>query len=303
MSKSFKIIVSSLTILLLIAVLSSFVFPLSTSAEESSAPKNLIPIMTSNDAPTGHATASSVWVSGDGVAHHQPFRLFDGDLTDVGWSTSKDNKSGWVAYEFDRPVVVNQYTLMSRSWIEQADFKGETPKDFTFDAWDGKKWVVLDSEVNITDWKPNVNKVFSFTNENPYTKYRLNILNNNGLSGFTALGEMQMYRTVTATPEPTAIPTPSSTPIPTNLPTPTPDMSSGDRAILIIELSTGAEKEYDLSMSEVNAFLNWYDSATGSARYGIDKHDNNKGPFSKRTEYVIHDKILIFEVSEYTATE
>lgn len=190
---------------------------------------------------------------------------------------------------------------MSRPWIEQADFIGESPKDFTFDAWDGKNWVTLNSEVNITDWKPNIKKVFSFTNENPYTKYRLNIINNNGLSGFTALGEMEMYRTVTATPEPTTLPTPSPTPIPTNLPTPTPDMSSGERAILIIELSTGAEKEYDLSMSEVNAFSNWYDSSTGSSRYGINKHDNNKGPYSKRTEYIIHDKILTFEVSEYTA--
>lgn len=102
----------------------------------------------------------------------------------------------------------------------------------------------------------------------------------------------------TQTPEPTVIPSP--TPDPTPVPTPIP---SGDRAILTIELSTGAEKEYDLPMSEVNAFLNWYDSANGSARYGIDKHHNNKGPFSKRTEYVIHDKILTFEVSEYTTTE
>ncbi|WP_238656048.1 discoidin domain-containing protein [Paenibacillus piscarius] len=293
MPKPFKIIISSLSVMLVIAILSSIITPLSTSAEESSAPKNLIPIMTSNDAPTGHATASSVWVSGDGVAHHQPFRLFDGDLTDVGWSTSQGNTSGWVAYEFDRPVVVNQYALMSRPWIEQADFKGESPKDFTFDAWDGKNWITLNSEMNITDWKPNVKKAFSFTNENPYTKYRLNIINNNGLSGFTALGEMEMYRTVTATPEPTALPTPS--------PTPTPDTSSGDRALLTIELTTGAEKEYDLPISEVNTFLTWYDSANGSARFGINKHDNNKGPFSKRTEYVIHDKILTFEVSEYTA--
>ncbi|MNC83295.1 hypothetical protein D3C75_1371690 [compost metagenome] len=53
-------------------------------------------------------------------------------------------------------------------------------------------------------------------------------------------------------------------------------------------------------MSEVTTFLNWYDSVSGSAKYGIDKHENNKGPFSKRTEYVVHDKILTFEVSEYT---
>lgn len=297
MSKSFKIIVPSLTVLLLIVVLSSFVFPLSTSAEESSAPKNLIPIMTSNDSPLGHATASSIWAS-----RHQPFNLFNGIKDDAyGWATSQTKPFGWVAYEFDSPVVINQFALWPRSDITQDAYKNETPKDFTFDAWDGDNWIVLHSETNVNDWQANVEKVFSFSNEKSYTKYRLNIINNNGLSGFTALGEMEMYHTVTATPEPTALPTSSPTPIPTNLPTPTPDVPSGDRALLTIELSTGTEKEYDLSISEVNAFLNWYDSANGSARYGIDKHDNNKGPFSKRTEYVIHDKILTFEVSEYTA--
>ncbi|GGG13934.1 hypothetical protein GCM10010912_67940 [Paenibacillus albidus] len=93
--------------------------------------------------------------------------------------------------------------------------------------------------------------------------------------------------------------TPSTTPTPT----PTPEVPSGDRAILTISLTTGIDKEYDLSMTEVSAFLNWYDSASGSVRYGIEKHDNNKGPFSKRTEYVVHDKILTFEVSEYTVKE
>lgn len=105
---------------------------------------------------------------------------------------------------------------------------------------------------------------------------------------------------VAPTPQPTVEPTPISTPEPTVIPTPTPEVPSGDRAILVLTLTTGIDKEFDLTMTEVNAFLNWYDTGSGSARYGIDKHNNNKGPFSKRTEYVIHDKILTFEVSEYT---
>ncbi|WP_438497479.1 hypothetical protein [Paenibacillus sp. IHBB 3054] len=76
----------------------------------------------------------------------------------------------------------------------------------------------------------------------------------------------------------TVIPTPTETPTPTV--TPTPEQPTGDRAILVVTMNTGLEKEFDL-----------------------DKHDNNKGPFSKHTEYVVHDKILTFEVSEYTATK
>ncbi|MEK3792104.1 hypothetical protein MKX42_10315 [Paenibacillus sp. FSL R7-0204] len=111
------------------------------------------------------------------------------------------------------------------------------------------------------------------------------------------------------TPEPTATPepTPTVTPVPTVKPTPTvtpspiPEQPTGNRAILVVTMNTGLEKEFDLPMTEVNAFLSWYDASSGSARYGINKHDNNKGPFTSRKDYVIFDKILTFSVDEYSA--
>ncbi|WDZ63739.1 galactose oxidase [Paenibacillus polymyxa] len=57
-------------------------------------------------------------------------------------------------------------------------------------------------------------------------------------------------------------------------------------------------------MDEVNSFIAWYEgkqAGTGTASYAIDKHNNNKGPFSNRKDYVIFNKILTFEVSEYSA--
>lgn len=83
---------------------------------------------------------------------------------------------------------------------------------------------------------------------------------------------------------------------------PEPPLPSGDRALLKITLSTGFEKEFDLSMAEVNAFIAWYEAkqaGTGTASYEINKHNNNKGPFVSRKDYVIFDKIITFEVSEY----
>lgn len=74
------------------------------------------------------------------------------------------------------------------------------------------------------------------------------------------------------------------------------------RAILTITLTSGLEKEYDLSMSEINSFLSWYEAKAtgiGNASFAINKHENNKGPFKNRKDYVIFDKILTFEVSEY----
>lgn len=74
------------------------------------------------------------------------------------------------------------------------------------------------------------------------------------------------------------------------------------RAILTIYIEGGQVKEYDLSSTELNSFLDWYDEkdiGVGPARYGFVK-SWNKGPFIKRTDFVIFDKILTFEVSEYS---
>lgn len=73
------------------------------------------------------------------------------------------------------------------------------------------------------------------------------------------------------------------------------------RALLTIYISGGQIKEYDLSETELSAFLNWYDTkdaGVGLARYAFTK-TWNKGPFETRTEYVIFDKILMFDVDEY----
>ncbi|GIP08226.1 hypothetical protein J1TS5_03960 [Paenibacillus macerans] len=97
------------------------------------------------------------------------------------------------------------------------------------------------------------------------------------------------------------------TPIPPTDPTEpeeptTPEQPSGNRAILVVTMTTGLEKEFDLSMKEVNDFIDWYEAkqaGSGKASYAIDKHDNNKGPFSSRKDYILYDRVLTFEVSEY----
>ncbi|MBH5317113.1 hypothetical protein I6N90_04730 [Paenibacillus sp. GSMTC-2017] len=73
------------------------------------------------------------------------------------------------------------------------------------------------------------------------------------------------------------------------------------RGILTITLINGLEKEYDLSMTDINNFIQWYDlkaSGTGSESYKFVK-TWNKGPFKSRAEYVLFNKILTFEIDEY----
>jgi N-acetylneuraminic acid mutarotase len=73
------------------------------------------------------------------------------------------------------------------------------------------------------------------------------------------------------------------------------------RALLVITLLNGMEKEYDLSMEDVNAFVKWLDEkhqGIGPAKYEFDKYWN-KGPFKARTDFIIFDRILTFEINEY----
>ncbi len=72
-----------------------------------------------------------------------------------------------------------------------------------------------------------------------------------------------------------------------------------NNAILSISLVNGATKEYDVSMEEVNKFINWYEeraNGKGSALYSFDKKLN---PYTSVKEYIVHDKIVSFEVREY----
>jgi hypothetical protein len=74
------------------------------------------------------------------------------------------------------------------------------------------------------------------------------------------------------------------------------------RALLVVTMSDDIQKEYDLSMDEINAFTTWYDTraiGTGLPHYIFNK-DFNLGPFQSRKDYLVFDKIENFEVMEYT---
>ncbi|MCG7380596.1 fibronectin type III domain-containing protein [Paenibacillus sp. ACRSA] len=81
----------------------------------------------------------------------------------------------------------------------------------------------------------------------------------------------------------------------------TPQASDKTRALLTIYVSGGQIKEYDLTMVESQAFIDWYEkkeAGTGSSTYKFSKNWN-KGSFKTRTEYIIFDKVLSFDVDEY----
>jgi hypothetical protein len=76
---------------------------------------------------------------------------------------------------------------------------------------------------------------------------------------------------------------------------------SSNKALLVVTMSDEIQKEYDLSMDEINAFITWYNTratGTGLPHYIFNK-DFNLGPFQSRKDYLVFDKIQNFEVMEY----
>ncbi|OPX92020.1 MAG: Kappa-carrageenase precursor [Pelotomaculum sp. PtaB.Bin104] len=74
---------------------------------------------------------------------------------------------------------------------------------------------------------------------------------------------------------------------------------TGNKALLVITMTNGTEKEYDLSITEVNAFITWYNTSGSGTPYYMISKSYNIGPFVSRKDYIIFDKILTFEVMEY----
>ncbi|QPQ35576.1 Ig-like domain-containing protein [Lysinibacillus sp. JNUCC-52] len=67
-------------------------------------------------------------------------------------------------------------------------------------------------------------------------------------------------------------------------------------AILSITLVNGITKEYDVTNTVLNSYLNWFESAQGTSTF---KFTKTISPYKKVTEYIVHDKIASFEVREY----
>ena len=82
---------------------------------------------------------------------------------------------------------------------------------------------------------------------------------------------------------------------PENPDKPEEDDSDKTGAILIINLVDGETKVYDVTTSEAKKFIDWYDKHDKET-YRFDKDVDQKISVN---EYVVHDKITMFEVRKY----
>jgi hypothetical protein len=154
---------------------------------------NLIPTMTSYTS-NGNASASST-----ASASFPAWKAFDHNTSDRNGWASNTTHPNWLAYEFQAPKVITKYTLCT-NYVDTTGY--QFPKNWTFEAWDGTQWVILDTRNNITNWVNNVKKEFYFTNVNTYNKYRVNVSSTiYGTSGSTVfISEMEMMESIVTAP-------------------------------------------------------------------------------------------------------
>ncbi|SFS76138.1 hypothetical protein [Paenibacillus sp. 453mf] len=253
-----------------------------TTHEFSATPE--IPVIEGMEgaAPPENTTALASSVYSDQLGQ----LAIDNDL-ETKWNARVANAS--LQLDFPYPIDINFVQFAAQTTPEtQVDYQ-------IFGLYNGEwleispvttRTVNLDTEMKVLEPIP--------VQQGKYESIKINI---NAKSSWASLHEITLGVTddTSTNPEEPGGETP-------NPEKPGSEIPSGDRAILLITYTTGLIKEYDLSNDEVDRFISWYDtrdSGTGPSKYAIDKHDNNIGPFKKRTDYVIFNNILTFEVSEY----
>jgi hypothetical protein len=116
-----------------------------------------IPDMTSNDSPSGTASASSVYGNSSGT---QPYHAMDRNNSTYwrGWNAPPQ----WIAYEFASSSVITGYAFDTNG--------GHYPTDFELQGWDGAQYVTIHTVSG------NTNPTYTsgdISNTTAYIKYRL----------------------------------------------------------------------------------------------------------------------------------
>ena len=148
---------------------------------------NIIPTMTSNNSPSGVASASNNQDS----PSYGAFRAFDkgASAQKYPWQTS-GTKQGWLQYEFETPKVITGYSIDPKF-----DYPNCSPKTWTFEGSnDGITFKVLHQVQNQTGWKAGEIRKFSFFNQESFKMYRINATENDG-GTVLAILELEMYET------------------------------------------------------------------------------------------------------------
>ncbi|MFE4410411.1 GH92 family glycosyl hydrolase [Streptomyces sp. NPDC056821] len=109
--------------------------------------------------------------------------LVDGE-SGTKWLTFEP--TGWVEFDFDKPVEITRYALTSAN-----DFDGRDPKDWTLKgSTDGKDWKALDTRTGESFSERFQTRTFDLAEPAEYQHFRLDVTRNNGASGILQLADV-----------------------------------------------------------------------------------------------------------------
>jgi hypothetical protein len=150
-------------------------------AADSQYTENVIPKMANYTAPSGIVTPYESNTS------FSTWQAFDRNI-------NTPVSQPWVAYEFPNPKVITKYTLIANYSL------GLCPRDWTFEAWDGSQWIILDTRNNVTDWTLGVKKEFYFNNVNSYNKYKISVTSSIAPNSIPVINELEMMESIISVP-------------------------------------------------------------------------------------------------------
>ncbi|MFB6959896.1 GH92 family glycosyl hydrolase [Streptomyces sp. NPDC056309] len=109
--------------------------------------------------------------------------LVDGE-SGTKWLTFEP--TGWVEFDFDKPVKITRYALTSAN-----DFDGRDPKDWALKgSTDGKDWKTLDTRTGENFSERFQTRTFDLAEPAEYQHFRLDVTRNNGASGILQLADV-----------------------------------------------------------------------------------------------------------------
>lgn len=154
---------------------------------------NQVPAMTSNTAPSGTASASTV------NSTNAAWQAFDRDSISSNTRWLANATTGWVRYDFGagNGKVVNYYALTGMNDTSLT----RNPKTWILQGSnDGSTWTDLHTVTNAAAFTQNETRTFYVNNTNSYQYYRLNISANQGASDYTGVKELALYASLESTP-------------------------------------------------------------------------------------------------------
>ncbi|MBU3146898.1 Ig domain-containing protein, partial [Clostridium sp. CF012] len=150
----------------------------------------VVPIM------TGYTTNGVTVSASSEHSTDYAWKAFDGGSSSGHqWSTYYSpnplvtNTSGWIKVDFGASKKIEKYTM-------RCLYEKQAPKSWTFEgSQDGASWTVLDTRANEVNWT-NVKREYTFSNENQYKYYKLNVSANNGYYGNIIVCEIELMKKI-----------------------------------------------------------------------------------------------------------